>query len=133
MEHMDLLDVPRLGILITSKQDGSPIGVPIWFDWDGTAIRFFTTRGSKKMKRLASNPKASLLVTNNVGEPEGWVCFDGEVTIKDQGGIELAEKLAGVYWDLDDEVYAKRLESWKESAAIFTLLEMVPTNIRSGS
>ena len=134
--NMTLLDDTRIGIFITTKRDGMPIGIPVWFDWDGKTIRCFAEKGSKKIKRLARDPRASLLITNNAGEPEAWVAFDGEVTIKDEGAIELAEKLAeklaGQYYDLTEEVYAKRLASWKASPESFVLLEMTPSNIRTG-
>lgn len=130
--NMGLLDDTRIGILITTKRDGMPIGIPVWFDWDGETIRCFAERSSKKMKRLARDSRASLLITNNVGEPEAWVAFDGEVTVKDEGAIELAEKLAGQYYDLADEEYAQRLASWKASPEAFVLLEMRPSNIRTG-
>jgi nitroimidazol reductase NimA-like FMN-containing flavoprotein (pyridoxamine 5'-phosphate oxidase superfamily) len=133
MEQMKLLDKTRLGILISNRQDGTPVGVPIWFDWDGEVIRFFSTKTSQKIKRLTRHSHASLLVTNNVGEPEAWVAFDGEVSVHQSGGIELAEKLAAAYWDLTDQKYAERLASWQAAADIFALLELVPTNIRAGS
>ena len=133
MANMTLLDDPRIGILITNKQDGSPLGVPVWFDWDGEMVRCFAAKDSKKMKRIARNPRASLLVTNNIGEREAWVAFDGEFSIKDEGGLELAEKLAPAYWDLTDAKNAEMLALWRSAPEAFALLELKPSNIRTGN
>ena len=77
-----------------------PISVPVWFDWDGVTVQMFASADSPKMRRLQSDPRVSLLVSNDVDEPESWVAFDGSVTIDDSGGFELAESLAKRYWDL---------------------------------
>ena len=43
----------------------------------------FAGRTSAKVARLKEDPHASVLVTNQVGEPEAWVAFDAEVIISD--------------------------------------------------
>ncbi|MEZ4511495.1 MAG: pyridoxamine 5'-phosphate oxidase family protein [Chloroflexota bacterium] len=122
----------RLGLLTMLRKDGGPTAVPVWFEWDGTAVRVFTGAGSLKVKRLARDPRISLLVVNNVGEPEGWVAFDGRVTIKTEGAIELAERLAERYWDMADPNYQITLDSWRQGAANLRVLELVPEVIRTG-
>lgn len=92
--HHELLNNVRLGILLSQKANGQPAGVPIWFDWNGEKIQFFAGCDSTKVKRLENNPAISLLVTNNVGEPEGWVAFDGSAKLCDEGGMALVETLA---------------------------------------
>lgn len=122
----------RLGLLTMLREDGGPTAVPVWFEWDGTAVRVFTGVGSLKVKRLQRDPRISLLVVNNVGEPEGWVAFDGAVTIKTEGAIELAERLAERYWDMADPNYQTVLDSWRQGAANLRVLELVPEAIRTG-
>jgi len=121
----------RLGILTTLRDDGSPVAVPVWFEWDGRVVRCFSYRGSGKIKRLERDPRASLLVANNVGEPEAWVGFDGEVVIKGDGAIELAERLARRYWDVNDPERSATLEQWRRIAPSLRLLELVPTQVRT--
>ena len=82
---------PRYGILNTLRSDGLPIGVPVWFDWDGETVRMFTSVLSPKIKRIQADPRASLLVVNHPTEEEAWVSFDGPVSIHEEGGFELAE------------------------------------------
>jgi predicted pyridoxine 5'-phosphate oxidase superfamily flavin-nucleotide-binding protein len=132
IEERDVfLEKPRYGILTSVRKNGSPIAVPVWFDWDGQMIRMFAGAKSPKIKRLEANPGASLLVINNLDEHEAWVAFDGAVTIKESGGFDLAEALAPRYWNLADPKRKATLDAWRESAAGFRLLEMQPQKIRT--
>ncbi len=130
-ERKRFLAEPRYGILNTLRSDGLPIGVPVWFDWDGETIRMFTSVVAPKVKRIQANPRASLLVVNHLTEPEAWVAFDGEVTMREGGGLELAEKLAHRYWDLSDPERQATLELWRKAAAALRVLELRPERIRS--
>jgi len=121
----------RLGILTTLRSDGSPVAVPVWFEWDGTTVRIFTGAGTGKARRLQRDPRASLLVVNHVGESEAWVAFDGTVTIRTDGGIELAEHLARRYWDLSNAEHKAELAGWRKAAGALRVLELTPTRIRT--
>ena len=125
------LAVNRYGILSTLRRDGSPIAIPVWFDWDGSSVRMFTNSGSPKLRRLANDARASVLVTNHIDEKEKWVAFDGTVAVSDEGGFELAEKLAQRYWNLDDHSRASALQNWRAMESEWRLLEMVPDNVRT--
>jgi PPOX class probable F420-dependent enzyme len=121
---------PRYAILTTLRRDGSPISVPVWFDWDGRVVRMFTHEVTPKMRRLRSNPYASVLVTNHVNEKEKWVAFDGEIEVHDKGGLALAERLAERYWD-DTPEHAASLESWRQMEDGWRVLELTPKSIRT--
>ena len=131
VERDAFLAVNRYGILSTLRRDGSPIAIPVWFDWDGSSVRMFTYVGSPKLRRLANDARASVLVTNHIDEKEKWVAFDGAVAVNDEGGLELAEKLAQRYWDLGDPGRAAALENWRAMASGWRLLEMVPDRVRT--
>ena len=125
------LSKTRYGILTTLNSDGSPISVPIWFDWDGFAIRIFTGKDSAKVKRIQRDARLTVLVTNHLDENEAWVAFDGNATIQSEGGIELAERLAEKYWDLSDPDRKATLNSWRRDAQNLCVIELVPTRIRT--
>lgn len=127
------LETPRLGILVTNRLEGTPIGVPVWFDWSDGVVSMFADKESTKIARLRRDPRASLLVTNDVGEPEAWVAFDGEVSIDEHAGVELASRLAPRYWDLEDAERRRTLQSWLQAPEAFCLLRLTPSRIRSGS
>jgi general stress protein 26 len=127
----------RLAILMTNRlvaedEASAPIGVPVWFDWNGSTVEMFADVSSPKVKRIEHDPNVSVLVTNEVGEPEAWVAFDGTIEIK-TGGIELATRLAERYWDLSIPNYRAMLETWQSAPEAFCQLSLTPTRIRSGA
>jgi PPOX class probable F420-dependent enzyme len=130
-ERDAFLAKPRLGILSTLRNDGSPVAVPVWFEWDGATIRAFSSVTSGKAKRIERDPRASLVAVNNLDEPEAWVAFDGRVSISSDGAFELAERLAHRYWDMTTDGHKASLESWRKSAEHLRVLELVPDRIRT--
>ena len=130
------LKEPRLAMLIYPGSRPAPTGVPVWFDWDGKMVRIFTSRTSPKVRQLTKNPNISVLVTNRVGEPEGWVAFDGKVAIKDFSAADWSNflnRVAPRYWDLTDPAYAKQIEGWQAVPEAFVTLELEPEVVRSGA
>jgi PPOX class probable F420-dependent enzyme len=121
----------RLGILSTLRDDGSPVAVPVWFEWDGTAVRVFSSATSGKVKRIERDPRASLVAVNDLDEPEAWVAFDGRVSISREGAFDLAQRLAHRYWDITTDEHKNSLESWRKSAEHLRVLELVPDRIRT--
>jgi general stress protein 26 len=104
-----LLSEAQVAVLTTLGEDGAPIAVPIWFEWDGKCARMFTSQMSPKMRRLEKDPRVSLLVARPAGEPEEWVAIDG----------------------MSDESHGATLELWRKASQILRLLELKPTRVRS--
>jgi len=121
----------RLGIVTTLDAGGNPVSVPVWFEWDGVVVRFFSFANAPKVARLRQRPRASLLVVNNVHEAEGWVAFDGTVAISHDGVMDLAERLAARYWDMTDPAHIKEFAGWRAMASRFCLLTLTPSRIRT--
>lgn len=131
--HRDeFLAQPRLAILITNDAPGAPIGVPVWFEWTGTKVQMFAGKETPKINRIKRDARASVLVTNAVGEPEAWVAFDGLIDLNADGGIELATRLVDQYWNMDDERLRSVLTSWQQAPDEFFLLTLRPEKIRTG-
>ena len=128
-EYDTFLKATRIGMLSTLDADGSPNAMPLWYDWDGEKIRMFTSRGTGKVRRLARDPRACLSVAAPVGAPEAWVTVEGTVELLDEGGRELACRLAAIYYEPEK---AKRTIAVWEKADDRVLLELTPTRIRSG-
>lgn len=131
----EFLRKTRIGILCTNDLDGSPNGIPVWFEWDGERIRMFSHASHKKIARLEHDPRASLLVAREVGEPEAWVAVDGVVSIAEEGVVPVMERLAARYWVGEDPAVAKAhaatVEMWRRAAADLRVLTIVPDEIRS--
>ena len=122
----------RLAILITARRDGPPMGVPVWYEWSGGAVRMFAAADSAKLKRLARDPQCSVLVTNAVGEAEAWVAFDGRIEIEDGDVTGLVARLGERYWDMNDPERRATLDAWIAAKDAFVGLRLVPDRIRSG-
>ena len=135
-ERDAFLAEPRLAILMYHAGGPSPVGVPVWFDWDGHTLRMFAGRTSPKVKHLSANPSVSVLVTNRVGEPEAWVAFDGQVVIDDfetEHWTALLNRVAPRYWDLNNPAYADEIKGWLAAPEAFVSIELQPERIRSGA
>ena len=124
---------PRLAMLLTNRTDNAPMGVPVWFEWDGEAIHMFAAKGTKKLKRIERDPRISVLVTNHIGEREVWVAFDGTVEVSDGDTSELVGRLAAKYWDLDNPDYKATLEQWQQAEDMMVSLRLKPERIRAGA
>ena len=120
----------RLAMLTTLRSSGAPISVPVWFDWADGRVSMFCAVNSAKLTRLARDPRASVLVPNDIDESEHWVSFEGEAEVEEQGGFELAERLAERYWDLQDPTRAETLATWRAFAdGGFRKIVLTPTKI----
>jgi PPOX class probable F420-dependent enzyme len=120
----------RYAILTTLRPDGSPVSVPVWYEWDGTALRMFAYETSGKLRRLANDARATVLVANHPDEMETWVSFDGRVTVRKDGGLELAERVFDHYYPEGDSRRGV-LSSWRDLKDKWRLLELKPDAIRS--
>ncbi|MEO8967466.1 MAG: PPOX class F420-dependent oxidoreductase [Solirubrobacteraceae bacterium] len=76
----------RTGKLATTMRDGAPHVMPIWFVLDGDEIVFMTGADTVKGRALRRDPRASLVVDDEVA-PYAFVHVRGSVTISE----DLAE------------------------------------------
>lgn len=135
-EINEFLETPRLAMLLYNGTRPAPTGVPVWFDWDGERVRMFAGRNSPKVAHLKADPNVSVLVTNQVGEPEGWVAFDGKVTVSDfepDDWTALIDRVAPRYWDLSIAEYADEIAGWRTAPEAFVALNLIPDAIRFGA
>lgn len=124
----------RYAMLTTLRRDGRPTTVPVWYEWDGQVVSMFCGATSTKLIRLERDPRVTVLISNEVDEPEDWVAFDGDARIHDSGGLDLAERLAAHYWDLSDPDRAAALDQWREAGdSSFRLIVVEPTAVRAYS
>ncbi|MFF0491485.1 PPOX class F420-dependent oxidoreductase [Nocardia sp. NPDC004068] len=77
--HQDLLTRPLFAHLSTLREDGSPQTNPMWFAWDGTHLRFTTTRTRRKFRNVEADPRVSLSI-NDPDQPYRYLEVRGEVT-----------------------------------------------------
>ncbi|WP_282947906.1 pyridoxamine 5'-phosphate oxidase family protein [Cellulomonas endometrii] len=98
------------GFLSVAAGPTPPQPRPVWFEaTDEGTLQLFTGPDALKVRRLAQDPRASLVVAAPVGERERWVSVAGRVTVEPDGAHDLASRLAARYWDLDDPARAADL------------------------
>jgi PPOX class probable F420-dependent enzyme len=95
----DLLQKKAFATLATVNADGAPQVTPVWFDYDGTHVRFNTARGRVKEKNLARNPKVALAIMDP-DNPYRYVQVRGRIAEVTETGADahidaLAKKYTG--------------------------------------
>ena len=61
----------------TTRPDGRPHAVPVWYVWDGTSIYFITRRDMQKAKNLAHEP----WIVAHAGDGDDVIILEGPVEI----------------------------------------------------
>src|SRR4029077_72557 len=81
------LDAPRLAVLGTLNQDGSPHLTVIWYGRRDDEAIVNTTGPRKKAANIARDPRVSLLV----GESDRYVRLDGDARVIASGEAALRD------------------------------------------
>jgi len=67
-EQMDsYLNASRIARVATVRPDGRPHVVPIWYEWDGTVLRFDTPPTFQKGKNLLNDQRLAIVVDTTQG------------------------------------------------------------------
>ncbi|MEM9034285.1 MAG: pyridoxamine 5'-phosphate oxidase family protein [Actinomycetota bacterium] len=136
-EQMDgFLARTRQGILLRTNADGTANGAPVWFDWDGEAVRIFSEATAPKVRAIERDPRISVLVVNDLDEAPMWVRFQGTAELDHQADAKhlATEVLAPRYWDLSDPQVAATVDLWRSApAAAFVVITLRPDRIRSSA
>lgn len=109
-EDLEFLARPLHGFFCVAAGPQPPQPRPVWFEAtaEGT-IQIFTGPETLKVRRLRSDPRASIVVAAPVTERERWISVSGPTTVETDGAHDLAARLAARYWDLDDPRRAAEL------------------------
>jgi len=64
-QYADLLASTALAHVATIGPDGAPQSSPVWFDWDGTFLRFAQVKGyQQKVRNLQREPGVDLSIVD---------------------------------------------------------------------
>lgn len=100
-QQIALLNRMRNGTLATISARGGPHLGPVWYFWDGTAVRVSTPGGTKKVADIREDPRVALCVDDQVaGE---YLTIYGNAAIVDDDRVsELTEPLLLAYLHPDE-------------------------------
>lgn len=100
-QYQDLLQKKAFAHLGTLMADGSPQVTPVWFDYDGTYIRFNSAKGRVKDKNLRSRPQVALDILDP-DNPYRHMQIRGKVAqITEEGADAHIDSLAKKYLGQD--------------------------------
>ena len=123
-EDLVLLARPLYAFLtVAPRGERWPAPRPVWFEvGDGGELQMFSMADAPKVDRLREQGRASVVVAAPVGEPEHWVSVEGPVTLHEDGGFELAARLAERYYDMCDAKNRELVEEWRTAGLVRIVL-----------
>jgi PPOX class probable F420-dependent enzyme len=84
-EHIDRrLQAEPIIWLSTTRPDGRPHLVPVWFVWDGATILFFSKPSAQKVRNLRHSPHV-MLALDTADEGEDIVLLEGRAELLGDG------------------------------------------------
>lgn len=101
--HADLLDwdTKAFAHVASLGPSGEPQNSPVWFDWDGTHIRFSLTKTRQKYRNLTEDPRISLSILDPSNSYR-YLEVRGELDRVDEDpDIDFISRMAKKYIDKD--------------------------------
>ena len=99
--HRDLLERPLFAHVATLGPDGEPQSNPVWFDFDGTHVRFSQTKGRQKVRNLERDPRIALSILD-LENPYRYLELRGRVVeVEDDADNAFIDRMAKRYIDQD--------------------------------
>jgi PPOX class probable F420-dependent enzyme len=111
--HADLLASTALAHVATIGPDGEPQTSPVWFDWDGTFLRFAQVSGfQRKVRNVRREPRVALSFVDPAN-PYRYLEVRGRVErIDPDPDWAFINAMAGKYLGLDTYPWGKPGDEW---------------------
>ncbi len=104
-DKLDLLASTALASVATIGPNGEPQVNPVWFDWDGSHLRFGVTMQRQKYRNLRKNPRISISIVDPAN-PYRYLEIRGEVVrFEPDADSTFVNSLAKKYMGLDEFPY----------------------------
>jgi PPOX class probable F420-dependent enzyme len=104
--HLDLLASTALANVATIGSDGAPQVNPVWFDWDGTHLRFGQITTRQKVRNLRRDSRIAVAIVDPAN-PTRYLEIRGVARLVPDPELELTDRLAKKYLGLDRFPYAQ--------------------------
>jgi len=88
---LDQRNPALVGVAGTSRADGSPHVVPVWYRWDGDAVRVWTHEERLWVRNLRRDPRIAFSV-QETKPPYGAVTMRGRAEIR-TGGADAEDEI----------------------------------------
>jgi len=101
---VELLGRPQLGFLSTVRPDGGLSVVPVAPMFDGEAVWVSSLRRSRKVRNLASDPRASICVVDR-DNPMRYALFRGQAEVLPDPDRLKVNEMARLYMNVEEYPY----------------------------
>ena len=98
--HRDLLASTAVANVATVGPDGAPQVNPVWFDWDGTNLRFGQLTTTQKVRHLRREPRIAVAIVDPAN-PARYLEIRGVARLVPDPELALTHRLAKKYLGLD--------------------------------
>jgi PPOX class probable F420-dependent enzyme len=99
--HADILEKKAFAHVATVGPDGRPQNNPVWFDWDGSHLRFSQTKTRQKLKNLGREPRVAVSILDP-DNPYRYLEIRGRVVdVEDDASNAFIDRMAKKYIDQD--------------------------------
>jgi PPOX class probable F420-dependent enzyme len=113
-------------VMLTSyKKDGTPVGLPMWFAYDGDRVVMWTNPNSWKVKRIRRNPSVLLQICDSKGNRTTGYAVVGHAEIQDAAGTERTRAAVARKYGLIGivSVYSHKLVRGKDATIGISIAE----------
>ena len=80
--HENILQSTALAFVSTLGPKGEPQTSPVWFEWDGSVLRFSHTKARQKYRNLVRDPRIAVTIVDPA-TPFRYIEIRGTATIED--------------------------------------------------
>jgi PPOX class probable F420-dependent enzyme len=116
-----------VGVVGTTRADGSPHTVPVWYRWDGHAVRVWTHDERLWVRNLRRDPRIAFSA-QEMKPPYGAVTMRGHARIR-TAGADTEDEIRGITrrYLMDDEI-EEYVAAWSQ---LRTIVSIHPAAIRA--
>ncbi len=98
--HLNLLTSTAVANVATIGPDGAPQVNPVWFEWDGTNLRFGQVTTRQKLRNLRRDPRIAVSIVDP-DNPIRYLEIRGIARLEPDPELELTHRLGKKYLGLD--------------------------------
>jgi PPOX class probable F420-dependent enzyme len=120
----DLLELPIVAVLATTRKDGSTLLSPVWHEWRDGAFHVVTGPNDVKVRHLRYHPQATILLYEQE-PPYRGAEVRGRALLSDEGAREASRRVAVRY------LGKRRGEAFAESAGDDMVIRIEPDAVRA--